>query len=91
MVNKVANGLVNLGLKKGDVFSLFLASYPELPMSYLGTVRAGIVVNVLSAMLKEIEVEYIMNDGHVLPHPGQRAADGLGLKILRHNHNQQFK
>ena len=39
MLNKVANGLVNLGLKKGDVFSLFLASYPELPMSYLGTVQ----------------------------------------------------
>jgi long-chain acyl-CoA synthetase len=91
MVNKVPNGLVNLGLKKGDVVSLFLASCPELPMSYLGTVRAGIVVNVLNAMLKEIEVEYIMNDGHVLPHPGQGGAGGLVLKILQHNQSQQFK
>ena len=61
-VNKVAKGLVSLGLKKGDVVSLFLPSCPELIMSYLGTVRAGMVVNVLNAMLKEIEVEYIMND-----------------------------
>jgi long-chain acyl-CoA synthetase len=62
LVNKVANGLTGLGLKRGDVVSLFLPSLPELLMSYLGTVRAGLVVNVVNAMLKDIEVEYILKD-----------------------------
>jgi len=62
LVNKVANGLLSLGLKKGDVVSLFLPSLPELLMSYLGAVRAGLVVNLVNAMLKDIEVEYILKD-----------------------------
>lgn len=61
-VNKVANGLLNLGLEKGDVVSLFLPSLPELLTNYLGAVRAGLVVNVVNAMLKDIEVEYILKD-----------------------------
>jgi len=62
LVNRVANGLTGLGLERGDVVSLFLPSCPELVISYLGIVRAGMVVNVVNAMLKEIEVEYILND-----------------------------
>jgi long-chain acyl-CoA synthetase len=62
LVNKVANGLLSLGLKRGDVVSLFLPSLPELLMGYLGAVRTGLVVNVVNAMLKDIEVEYILKD-----------------------------
>jgi long-chain acyl-CoA synthetase len=62
LVNRFANGLIGLGLERGDVVSLFLPSCPELIISYLGIVRAGMVVNVVNAMLKEIEVEYILND-----------------------------
>lgn len=62
LINKVANGLLGLGLKRGDVVSLFLPSLPELLLSYLGTVRAGLLVNVVNAMLKDIEVEYILKD-----------------------------
>ncbi|MFB0508212.1 MAG: AMP-binding protein [Thermodesulfobacteriota bacterium] len=62
LVNKVANGLLSLGLKRGDVVSLFLPSLPELLMGYLGAVRTGLVVNVVNAMLKDIEVQYILKD-----------------------------
>lgn len=51
-----------MGDKKGDVVSLFLRGLPELLMSYLGTARAGLVVNVVNAMLKDIEVENILKD-----------------------------
>ena len=63
LVNKLANGLLSLGLKRGDVVvSLFLPSLPELLMGYLGAVKTGLVVNVVNAMLKDIEVEYILKD-----------------------------
>jgi long-chain acyl-CoA synthetase len=62
LINRVAGGLRAMGYMQGDVVSLFLPSLPELIISYLGTVRAGITVNVVNAMLKEQEVAYILKD-----------------------------
>lgn len=62
MVNRAADGLLKMGLKPGDVLSLFMLSLPELIIGYLGTVRAGLTVNVVNAMLREQEVEYILKD-----------------------------
>jgi long-chain acyl-CoA synthetase len=62
LINRVAGGLLKLGLKRGDVFSFFLPSLPELIIGYLGTVRAGLTVNVVNAMLREQEVAYILRD-----------------------------
>ena len=61
-VSRTAAGLLKMGLKKGDVLSLFLPSIPELIIGYLGTVKAGLTVNVVNAMLREQEVSYILND-----------------------------
>jgi long-chain acyl-CoA synthetase len=62
LINRVAGGLRARGYTQGDVVSLFLPSLPELIISYLGTVRAGLTVNVVNAMLKEQEVAYILKD-----------------------------
>lgn len=62
LVNNTAQAWMDLGLKRGDVLSLFLPSLPELIIAYLGTVRAGLTVNVVNAMLKEQEVAYILKD-----------------------------
>lgn len=62
LISNAAQGLLGLGLKRGDVLSLFLPSLPELIIAYLGTVRAGLTVNVVNAMLKEQEVAYILED-----------------------------
>jgi long-chain acyl-CoA synthetase len=62
LINRTAGGLRNMGYKHGDVVSLFLPSLPELIVGYLGTVRAGLTVNVVNAMLKEQEVAYILKD-----------------------------
>jgi len=61
-INRTAGGLLKMGLKKGDVLSLFLPSVPELIIGYLGTVKAGLTVNVVNAMLQEQEVAYILKD-----------------------------
>jgi long-chain acyl-CoA synthetase len=62
LINRAAEGFKRLGLKGGEVVSLFLPSLPELIIAYLGTVRAGVTVNVVNAMLKEQEVSHILND-----------------------------
>ncbi len=62
LINRAARGISGLGLKRGDVLSLFLPSIPELIIGYLGTVRAGITLNLVNAMLQKTEVAYILND-----------------------------
>jgi long-chain acyl-CoA synthetase len=62
MISRFSSGLQSLGLERGDVLSIFLPSLPELIVAYLGTVRAGMTVNVVNAMLKEQEVSYIIKD-----------------------------
>ena len=62
LINRVAGGLRARGYAQGDVVSLFLPSLPDLIISYLGTVRAGLTVNVVNAMLKEQEIAYILKD-----------------------------
>ena len=62
LINRAARGFLDLGLKRGDVLSLYLPSLPELIIAYLGAVRAGLTVNVVNAMLKEQEVDYILKD-----------------------------
>jgi long-chain acyl-CoA synthetase len=62
LITRTARGLLALGITRGDVVSLFLPSLPELIIAYLGTVRAGLTVNVVNAMLREQEVAYILKD-----------------------------
>jgi long-chain acyl-CoA synthetase len=62
LIDRAAAGFLKLGLQKGDVLSLFLPSLPELIIGYLGTVRAGLIVNVVNSLLKEQEVSYILKD-----------------------------
>ena len=62
MINRIAGGLLKMGYAQAEVVSLFLPSLPELIIGYLGTVRAGLTVNVVNAMLKEQEVAYILKD-----------------------------
>jgi acyl-CoA synthetase (AMP-forming)/AMP-acid ligase II len=62
LINRAAEGLLGLGLKRGEVLSLFLPSLPELIIAYLGAVRAGVTVNVVNAMLREQEIAYILKD-----------------------------
>lgn len=62
MINQVANGLVDLGVKKGDRVSLFLPNSPESLFFYFGIMKIGGVVNPLNMMLKEKELDFIVGD-----------------------------
>jgi len=62
LINSAAKAVQDMGLKKGDVLSLFLPSVPELIIAYLGTVRVGVTLNLVNAMLQKTEVSYILRD-----------------------------
>jgi acetyl-CoA synthetase len=46
-VNKLANGLKSLGIKKGDRVSIYLPMIPELPIAMLACAKLGIIHSVV--------------------------------------------
>ena len=62
IVNRLANGLIKLGCKKGEIVSIDLPSIPELAISYFSAMKIGCIANVINVMLKADEVRYILND-----------------------------
>ncbi len=60
--NRIANGLIALGVEKGDRVSLFLPNCPEFLFWYFGALKMGAVVNPINTMLKERELEYVIRD-----------------------------
>ena len=61
-VNRIANGLVDLGVKRGDRVTLFLPNCAESIFWYFGTLKMGGIVNPLNPTLKQRELEYIIGD-----------------------------
>ena len=72
--NRVANGLVALGVKPGDRVSLFGANSWEWVISYYGAAKTGAVLNPLSSMLTTDELKYTVADA------GARIAIGSHAK-----------
>jgi long-chain acyl-CoA synthetase len=62
LANRVANGLGNLGIDRGDRVALFLPNIPEFIISYLGILKIGAIAVSVNVMLKSAEVSYILND-----------------------------
>ena len=56
--NQVANGLVSLGIAKGDKVAISCFNLPYFPIIYFGILKAGAVVVPLSVLLKSDEIEY---------------------------------
>lgn len=58
----VAGNLAALGVRPGDVVSLFSPNRPEWIVAYYGVLKLGAVVNPLNLMLTPDEVAYAVND-----------------------------
>jgi len=61
-VNRLANGLRALGVKKGDRVALFLPNIPGFILGYFAVQKTGAIAVSVNAMLKRHEVKYIVND-----------------------------
>ncbi len=80
--NQVANGMRDLGLKKGDRVILFLPNCAEFFFLYFGIVKMGGVINPLNVMLKQRELEYIIRDSTPKVVIVAKEVMGEPLKIL---------
>jgi acyl-CoA synthetase (AMP-forming)/AMP-acid ligase II len=64
-INRFAQGLLQLGLGKGDRVAVFMQNCPQFVISFFGILRAGGVVVSLNPMFKTAELEYEINDAGV--------------------------
>jgi long-chain acyl-CoA synthetase len=58
MVNGIAHGLHNLGLKKGDRLCLFTLNRPEYTITFIAAASIGVVVSPMNPAYKEREISY---------------------------------
>jgi long-chain acyl-CoA synthetase len=61
-VNQVSNGLLTLGIKKGDRVGLYLHNLPLFMEAYYGLQQIGATVVPLNPLYKPAELTYILND-----------------------------
>ena len=62
MIDKLAWGLVDLGVKKGDRVAVHMENCPQFVVAYFAAQRAGAIVVPVNPMFKAAELEHEMND-----------------------------
>jgi len=65
LVNRFANFLKEFGIHKGERIGLYLQNCPQYLIGYYAIQRIGAVVVPINPMLKEMELEYLLNEGEV--------------------------
>jgi len=60
--NRVANGLINLGVQPGDRVAVQLDNRPEFVEIFLGIMRSGAVIVPANVMYKAEEIRHIVSD-----------------------------
>jgi len=61
-VDRLARGLIDLGVGKGEKVGLWMPNIPEWVVAYFAIARIGAVVVPMNTRYKTHEVEYILND-----------------------------
>ena len=61
-VNRVARGLIELGVAKGDKVGLWMPNIPEWVIAYFAIARIGAVVVPVNTRYKPHEVSYILHN-----------------------------
>jgi long-chain acyl-CoA synthetase len=62
MVNRFANALLGLGVRKGDRIALMLPNIPQMVIGYYGTLRAGAVAVATNPLYHSHELEVQLKD-----------------------------
>ncbi len=61
-VNRLAHGLIRLGIKPGDRVAILLGNSPEFVIGYFAILKSGASVVPLNNTFKEGELKYILGD-----------------------------
>jgi cyclohexanecarboxylate-CoA ligase len=59
-VNRIAAGLIEAGLQKGDILSVQLPNWPEVIYFFYAAIKTGIVFNSIHVPYRKREVEFIL-------------------------------
>ncbi|MDZ4296886.1 MAG: AMP-binding protein [Moraxellaceae bacterium] len=62
LANRLATGLQQLGLHKGDVLAIHLPNTPQYVVAFIAASRLGLVITSLSALLTPPELIHQLND-----------------------------
>ena len=62
LVDRFANALIDLGVKKGDMVAMLLPNIPQLVIANYATYKIGGVTVVINPLYTERELEYQIND-----------------------------
>lgn len=61
-VNRLAGGLLNIGVKKGDRVAVLLMNDPEFIVSYLALFRIGAILVPMNPLFTEREIKIVLSD-----------------------------
>ncbi len=64
-INKVANSLMGLGLKKGDRVGFFMLNSPRCLFTLMGIIKAGMIVVPINPAFREKETENLINQAQI--------------------------
>jgi long-chain acyl-CoA synthetase len=65
ITDRLAGGLAQLGVKKGDRVGILMPNTPQFVMAYFGILKAGGVVVAINPLYSPKEIEHILNDAGV--------------------------
>src|SRR5438045_997446 len=84
MVNCIANGLHDLGMKKGDRMCLFTTNRPEYTVTFIAAASIGVVVSPMNPAYKEREIGYQLENSEAKAILVQRELVPLLQLVLNH-------
>jgi len=61
-VNRFANALVKMGIKKGDRVAIYLPNSPQFAIAFYGTLKAGGIIAPVNPIYTPRELEFILQD-----------------------------
>jgi long-chain acyl-CoA synthetase len=62
LTRRFTAGLIDLGVKKGDVVAIWLPNCPQFSISYFGVICAGATITAISPLFVAREMSYQIND-----------------------------
>lgn len=89
MANQVAQGLLELGVEKGDKVALGCPNLPFFPVVYYGILKAGAVVVPLNVLLKPREIAYHLQDSDAKVYFCFEGTEDLPMGTMGHAAFQQ--
>jgi long-chain acyl-CoA synthetase len=65
-VNRFANGLLSLGIGKGDIVCIYANNSPDALVAYFATVKIGAVAGPINCWWQLPEIKYLLNDSEAI-------------------------